>query len=200
MIPESIIFTLNTVKPMLIIVTVILLSIRVTQIVKNNSKFNLFNEAVIYLFIVYVLFLFNMVLLTDNNDFATNNFTLFKEITRYTVGSDLFYKNVVGNVIIFFPYGIFISYFTKARNIVLPLLLSFILSVSIELTQLIIAGRVFDIDDIVLNIIGALLGYLFYRLSRFIFSKFHKDLTKKIITVIVVILCILSTLYIYSAF
>ena len=38
-----------------------------------------------------------------------------------------------------------------------------IISLSIELIQSII-GRVFDVDDIILNIIGALLGYFIYRL------------------------------------
>ena len=40
---------------------------------------------------------------------------------------------------------------------------AFIISLSIELIQSII-GRVFDVDDIILNIIGALLGYFIYRL------------------------------------
>ena len=37
-----------------------------------------------------------------------------------------------------------------------------LVSISIETTQLLI-GRIFDIDDIILNIIGGMLGYLIYK-------------------------------------
>ena len=44
------------------------------------------------------------------------------------------------------------------------------ISVIIELIQLKI-GRAFDIDDIILNIVGGILGYFLYRIVDKIFSK-----------------------------
>lgn len=51
-----------------------------------------------------------------------------------------------------------------------PLFLSFIASLAIELTQLSI-GRVFDVDDVILNVIGAVVGYYLYKL----FTKIKKE-------------------------
>ena len=47
---------------------------------------------------------------------------------------------------------------------------AFIVSLSIELIQSII-GRVFDVDDIILNCLGAVWGYLFYLIVEAIRRK-----------------------------
>ena len=73
----------------------------------------------------------------------------------------------------FLPFGFFASYYLRAEKKVLPLLLTIIASISIEVVQLII-GRVFDVDDIILNIIGGLVGYYIYAVLREINNKFPK--------------------------
>ena len=94
----------------------------------------------------------------------------FKEIFRYNFGSDLFFENVIGNMALFIPYGIFIAKVFKDCKVIYPLFLSFIASLAIELTQLSI-GRVFDVDDVILNVIGAVVGYYLYKL----FTKIKKE-------------------------
>ena len=49
----------------------------------------------------------------------------------------------------------------KSEKIYLPLVLTLIASISIELVQMSI-GRVFDVDDIILNTIGGFLGGLIF--------------------------------------
>ena len=49
-------------------------------------------------FIVYTLFLFELVTSTDFNSYG-NNFILFKEMFRYSVTSPLFYRNILGNIL-----------------------------------------------------------------------------------------------------
>lgn len=68
------------------------------------------------------------------------------------------------------PYGIFIAKVLNDCKVDLPLFLSFIASLAIELTQLSI-GRVFDVDDVILNVIGAVVGYYLYKL----FTKIKKE-------------------------
>ena len=80
---------------------------------------------------------------------------------RYDFGSRLFLKNVLGNIIMFLPYGFFTSYFLKEKRLIPILALTVITSLTIESTQLMI-GRVFDIDDILLNIVGGVLGHYLY--------------------------------------
>lgn len=74
-------------------------------------------------------------------------------------------ENIVGNIILFIPLGICLPmvwprYFSFKR----VLLAAFLFSLSIELTQLFSRHlgiyRSVDVDDVILNTIGAILGYI----------------------------------------
>ena len=126
---------------------------------------------------------------------STSNFTLFKEMFRYEFGTKLFFHNVIGNMLMFIPFGFLISYFLKLEKPYSIIILSFITSVTIEVTQLLI-GRVFDIDDIILNVIGGFIGFLLF----YILGKIEKHLPnwlKKgwIYSIIMVILIVMAIIY-----
>jgi len=146
--------------PTITIVLVILLTYRIADIFLNKKSIILYQEVIHFGVVIYLLCLFYVVTFEDVS-WSSNNFTLFGEITRYSLGSRLFFKNVISNALMFFPYGFFLSYFLKTRKWYIILISSFITSCAIEITQSAI-GRVFDVDDILLNVIGALLGFLFY--------------------------------------
>ena len=148
--------------PMIIIMTVILSSIRITSMIKNKEKFILYDELLKLGFLIYIISLFYVVTFQDVS-WSTSNFIPFKEMFRYRVFSTMFFKNVIGNMIMFLPYGFFISYILKLDKKKIVLILSLLISITIEVTQLII-GRVFDVDDILLNVVGGLLGYFIYRI------------------------------------
>ena len=95
--------------------------------------------------------------------------TLFKELTRYQIGSRLFYRNIVGNILMFVPFGFFTSYYLKLDKKRIIFYITLVISIVIELIQLQI-GRAFDVDDIILNLVGSLLGYFMYRLMDKIFG------------------------------
>ena len=144
--------------PMLFISVVIMVSLRVTYLIKNNEPIVFYKEILMLFFMVYILCLFQVVTFQDVSDFSHNNFIPFKEITRYAFGSHLFFKNVCGNILLFIPFGLLISIYLKPRNMTIPFALTFLSSLAIEFTQMII-GRSFDVDDILLNCIGGMIGY-----------------------------------------
>lgn len=160
--------------PMILICILTLSSIRITDIIKNKKPFILYKEIFLLLFLIYILCLFQIVTFEDQTIYITgNNLVPFQEITRYQFGSRLFIKNVVGNIVLFIPYGIFASLFAKLDKLFPALALVFFASVTVETTQLVI-GRVFDIDDIILNLIGGLLGYGIYRFIDYIGDSLPK--------------------------
>ena len=59
----------------------------------------------------------------------------------------------------FIPFGMFLNYYFKVKIISL-IIITILYSLSIELTQTLI-DRVFDIDDIILNLVGSIIGYYF---------------------------------------
>lgn len=146
--------------PTLFIFTVILVSIRITYLVCNKKKIVLYKELLMLCFIIYVLLLYYIVTFQDNN-YGVHNFTPFKEIFRYKVTSSLFFRNVIGNILLFVPFGVFVTHYVNNKKLFSTLLLSIIVSCSIELVQSSI-GRTADIDDVILNTIGGVLGYFLY--------------------------------------
>lgn len=185
---ELIISLLSGVWPMILLFCVVIISLRITYILKRKVKVAIYNEIFYLIFLVYILFLFHIVTFQDVA-WSTSNFTPFKEIFRYDFGSNAFYKNVVGNMIMFMPYGLFVSYFIRLKKPYIILVLSFIVSMTVETTQLVI-GRVFDIDDIFLNILGGLFGFLIYcfldKLINNLPSFLKKDWIYNIITILVI--------------
>ena len=147
--------------PMIIISVVVAITLRVADIIKNKKEFCFYKELIALSFIIYILCLFQVVTFQDNNNYSSNNLIPFKEMFRYTLGSRLFLKNVLGNIIMFLPYGFFTSYFLKEKKLFPIFILTIVTSLAIESTQLMI-GRVFDIDDILLNILGGILGHYLY--------------------------------------
>ena len=187
---------LSNIWPMVIILTVILSSLRISYLIKTKEKFTLYGELFKLGFIIYIIGLFYVVTFQDVS-WSTSNFIPFKEILRYEIFSDLFFRNVIGNMIMFIPYGFFISYFLKIDKKRIVFILSLITSLTIEITQLII-GRVFDVDDILLNLLGGFCGYLIYRILSKIKNKLPKFLNNDIIFNIITILIVgLISFYIY---
>lgn len=180
--------------PLIIIITVIACSLRMTYLIKNNQKFCFYKELFTLIFIIYVVCLFEVVTLQDNN-YGLSNFIPFKEMFRYEFGSRLFIKNIVGNILLFLPYGYFSSEYLKSNKISSPCILTLIISFTIELVQLNI-GRTFDIDDIILNTIGGIIGYLLYRMIEKIKSKLPKFFkTEGFMNFFVVLILVLFIIY-----
>ncbi|MDO5381447.1 MAG: VanZ family protein [Eubacteriales bacterium] len=71
--------------------------------------------------------------------------------------------NIFGNVIAFIPFGLCLPLISDHRlKCITTLLYTFALSLIIELVQLISKVGSFDVDDLVLNCMGGLVGYLLY--------------------------------------
>lgn len=178
--------------PMILIITVITSSLRIAFLIKQNKKISLYKELLNLIFIIYILCLYHVVTFQDIN-YGTNNFMPFREIFRYSIGSHKFFKNIIGNIILFIPFGFFTSYYLKNKKILTPLILTIIASSTIEIVQYYI-GRVFDIDDIILNTFGGILGFLLFigfDAIRHRLPKIFKNDTFLNILIIIIILLII---------
>ena len=190
MIRNELLQILNNTWPTLALCIIILSTLRIMQLLKNNEKIILYKEFINLLFIIYILCLFHTVTEQDNI-LTSSNFIPFKEIFRYSFLSNLFIKNILGNIIMFIPYGFFASYYLKINKKLPGIILAIIVSSSIELIQLSI-GRIFDVDDIILNTTGAFIGVLFYtsinNIKNIIPSFLKKDWFYNIIVLLIFII------------
>ena len=136
---------------------------------KKRSKLVLWVCFIAYLLLLaYVVFISSGFGRVDHEEYRYN-LTLFHEIGRYyrvgisTGNWNLFKFNVFGNIIVFVPLGVFLpSLFQKFRKMLPIFLISLELSLVIEITQLVTRIGSFDVDDLLLNTVGGLLGGILF--------------------------------------
>lgn len=163
--------------PFLIFILIIYFIFRFFYVTSSRRKINLLHEIYYILFVVYIFLLSSIVSYGELNVASGINLVPFKEIFRYTLFSNLFFTNIIGNILLFAPLGYFFGYFLKTKKTSLVIFLSTIISLTGELLQRYI-GRIFDIDDIILNVVGATIGFLIYKFLYKIYRKLPNALQK----------------------
>lgn len=135
-------------------------------------------RAGLVVFILYLISLTYFLFFADWYDHAPGmhwqyhyNFIPFQEITRflkygYCLSPMSIFLNLFGNVIGFLPFGFFLPVISrKNRKMSRVVLAGAVSSACIELIQLVTKTGVCDIDDVILNTLGAFLGYLLFLLA-----------------------------------
>lgn len=152
---------------------------------KNRKRIRVVGKI---LFVLYIAFIIYFLLFSDwygrtgEMQEYRYNLVLFKEIKRFwqyrdQVGFSAMFTNLFGNVLIFVPFGFFMPMASRYRNFFATLFYSFGLSLCVETFQLITKVGSFDVDDLLLNTIGGVLGYLVFSTCAAI--RRHHDNKKK---------------------
>jgi glycopeptide antibiotics resistance protein len=122
------------------------------------------------LFIIYLLSLFWILLLKLGVRFSymetrSINFIPFREAVLYNSKGDL--AEVMLNVVIFIPLGIYAGLLFRQWNFGKKLLLFFGISLMFEVLQFILRIGAFDITDLLTNTFGGIIGLLlFYAIEK----------------------------------
>ena len=90
-------------------------------------------------------------------------------------------RNLAGNIVAFMPIGILIPLVTRSLSLGRTFLVGLALSAGIELTQFFTGLGSCDIDDIILNVLGAMSVTLILAvldLIGFFLKKNHKNYAK----------------------
>ncbi|MCM3396509.1 VanZ family protein [Oceanobacillus profundus] len=96
-----------------------------------------------------------------------SNFVPFKTISTYvqaifdgSMNMNIPLKNLFGNLFMFLPMGIYLPFFiNKINKVKIFTVLMFIVLLFIESIQLVTRRGSFDVDDLILNMLGALIGF-----------------------------------------
>ncbi|MGN1167478.1 MAG: VanZ family protein [Lachnospiraceae bacterium] len=143
------------------------------------------------LFVLYIAFIIYFLIFSDwygrtgvRQEYHYN-LVLFREIKRFwryrnQLGLFAMFTNLFGNVLIFMPLGFFMPMASKHRNFFTTLFYSFGLSLGVEVFQLVSKVGSFDVDDLLLNTIGGIAGYILYVMCcairrKYVYKKKRKD-------------------------
>ncbi|WP_127496711.1 VanZ family protein [Paenibacillus glycanilyticus] len=128
------------------------------------------------LFILYSLIMIKLLFIRDSSyRWPVYNYNLVPFHTiksliyhRHAYNTDAWVKNLFGNIVLFIPLGVCLpllsrSLFHAARSLAAIILILFL----VESIQLVTRVGSFDVDDIILNTLGAVIGLAFIKLFMF---------------------------------
>jgi glycopeptide antibiotics resistance protein len=99
--------------------------------------------------------------------FRSINIIPFKTIIEFLtakINTDIIVTNIIGNIAAFMPMGFLLPIIFKRLKTINRLIAAILFAtVSIEVIQYIAGVGATDIDDIILNLSGGILGYLIYK-------------------------------------
>lgn len=189
---RKVMYSLNaSISAAIIIFPMIAFIITIPYLIWHYHKYGsvlLFRAVILYSFILYLLCAFFLVILPlpsiaevarlHKPSMQLIPFQFVSDIEMYTEFSvwtpstywDSFFNGaflqVVFNILMFIPFGIYLRYYYQ-KNFLECFLLSLSLSLFFEITQLTglygiypRAYRLFDVDDLMLNTVGGLLGFI----------------------------------------
>lgn len=146
-------------------------------------------------FIIYIVALFYLVFMSQTYGrnsvealrYNDMNLVPFKTISNYLrawerqlVNPSVVITNIFGNIVAFIPFGLLgplIDPRLKKAKVIC--LWAFLLSLFIEVGQALLAVGVFDVDDLILNFTGGVIGYIVYKTIDFKHIKSPKKVMGK---------------------
>ncbi|MGF7436868.1 VanZ family protein [Lentilactobacillus senioris] len=174
-------------NPLLSIFILIPLFIILMISMYRRGRLNFYRFVELLLFMVYVYFLID---LTQFPVFMMKH----SEIARIGYGHQYMKINlnltsvlsqgafqVIGNLVMLLPLSIFVAYLFKVNKFQQNLSVGLSTTFGIELIQLVLnyfyfGNRTFDINDLVLNTIGYIIGYGLYKISSKSFNVTKNEL------------------------
>lgn len=142
---------------------------------KETNKKQLIYKSLFYFYIIGVLFV--TILPLDFQFFQIGNFSYFNANNFFHPFEDLLMhrsgalKGIILNIIMLIPFGLLYPLVLKKNTFFKTLTTGILFILGIEITQMIcslfsIGFRTFDITDVLTNILGLLIGYMFYLLAK----------------------------------
>lgn len=137
------------------------------------------------LFVCYMLFLIYFLMFSDwygrggKLEDYHYNLVLFQEIKRFwiyrhQIGMLSVSMNLAGNVLIFMPFGFFMAMGSQHPSFLRVSFYGLLWSFSIEVVQLLTRLGSFDVDDMFLNMLGAMAGFVVYGICRLLRRQHDK--------------------------
>lgn len=130
-------------------------------------------EIGIYLFFSYLLIVFHLTFypfqfIAPYTHVLEMQWSPFKEIlTQYGRTPKLATYFAVGNIMMTIPFGLFLALlFKRCRNLIVIVFCGFGYSLTIELFQMLFTNRSAEIDDLIFNTSGAMIGYILYAVLK----------------------------------
>ncbi|MGX7419543.1 VanZ family protein [Carnobacterium gallinarum] len=156
----------------------------------NGKSFSIARELLVHFFVFYLILLFQLTVFRGESSIMNVHIELrplsevnwepFTETLKLTQGTSKFdfYYNLYGNIFWFIPMGFCIAYLSEKHHpFIKTVVIGMFASLLIESLQFLFQTGVADIDDVIFNTLGGVVGFLCYEIYFLIKQKRHKRKT-----------------------
>jgi glycopeptide antibiotics resistance protein len=173
---------------------------------KKQKQVYWLKEAIRFLFVIYICMVVSVTLFPLPIGFHSNSENVYRLINvmplvsiinnigqigiayggdaQFMIG--LIARNVGGNILLLMPLGFLAPIvWNKYKHFKNIIFLGFVISITIETLQFMESlaggwGRITDIDDVICNVIGIILGFIIYKFTFKIVDKFQIKILQKL--------------------
>lgn len=133
-------------------------------------------QLVIILLVIYFTILLKLIVFKYPGMIfdGDGNYVPFKTILQYIRGYPTWgvaIRNLGGNIALFIPVGILMAIFNSNLRWIVILAMAIIFGAAMEILQILFRSGIFDIDDIFLNVLGFIVGYVLFILFIKLLNK-----------------------------
>ncbi|MGR3742206.1 VanZ family protein [Companilactobacillus sp. DQM5] len=159
---------------------IIYIILRILYLKNKKKKVTFISELKKFFFMAYILLLFFLTVFRAqyfpweihfilNRPLSSINFVPLVQTFKLASGASIidFLYNFYGNILWFIPLGIFVPSLRKKNTSLLQMtLIGATLSVTIEALQFLLMSGISDIDDVIFNVLGVIIGYCLYQIGK----------------------------------
>jgi glycopeptide antibiotics resistance protein len=109
----------------------------------------------------------------------------FSTIMPYITGiananSGVALMNILANIFLFIPLGFYVEVLLRKRKMKIKITIIILIPIIVELIQFVFSLGICDVDDVILNAIGGLLGILVLKVVEKLYCIVKKDDTTRL--------------------
>lgn len=105
-------------------------------------------------------------------------FSLVPFSSYFRIGESAYRKQIISNILVFVPFGFLLNW-SKGVPFKKALFACCLLSLTIEIAQMIMHVGVFETDDLINNVLGGSIGYWYYKLLKMLKMRFARGVDKR---------------------
>lgn len=145
------------------------ISVAITNI-KKGFRVTSIAALLEYIFLLYCSTIFSRTVQLERKF----NFRPLWTYEAILEGEKIYVAEVIMNVVAFIPVGLMLGFSFPSSNWKKVLIAAFFLSISIEVLQFCMMCGFSELDDVIHNTLGCIIGYGLYSLIRLVYEKASK--------------------------
>lgn len=156
------------------------------RLLKGDKKLNFFNLCWWAVFICYMVIVLGATMFSRGNMWGSGVISFFYSYKDAWINASIkAWRNIILNILLFVPLGFLLPIGKKRFRVFWKTyLVGLLLTVSIELFQLILSRGIFEVADLFNNVLGTMIGFGCYAIVRQVVSTCKKGKTKVVSTLL----------------